>query len=144
MLAWRALCFYLFCFTCVSNSSSVIAILIPFPPPPRTALIMTGYPIALASDLRRSTDWSSPWYPLLKIFAKFKLFPIFTFEHFFSERKCVWNVHYPITGTPALAIMIFDVDLIPISLIAWEGGPTNMTLDWWQSSANSTFSDKNP
>jgi len=48
------------------------------------------------------------------------------------------------TGTPALAMMIFEVDLMPMSRMACDGGPTKMIPDFWQSSANSTFSDKNP
>merc|ERR1719300_589567 len=41
-------------------------------------------------------------------------------------------------------MMIFEVDLIPISLIADDGGPTKMTPSFWHCSANSTFSERNP
>ena len=51
---------------------------------------------------------------------------------------------YPMTGTFASDIIIFEVDLIPISRIALAGGPTKMTPFCAHISANSTFSDKNP
>ena len=38
---------------------------------------------------------------------------------------------YPTTGTLALDMMIFEVDLIPMSRMAVAGGPTNMTPDFW-------------
>jgi hypothetical protein len=50
-----------------SNSSlkclGSLIILIPFPPPPREALRMTGYPILFASWRRNSGSYFSPWYP---------------------------------------------------------------------------------
>ena len=41
-------------------------------------------------------------------------------------------------------VLTFEVDLMPISLIAVEGGPTKMTPVFWQRSANSTFSERKP
>ena len=40
--------------------------------------------------------------------------------------------------------VIFPHLLMPISLIADDGGPINITCSFWQSSANSVFSDRNP
>ena len=40
--------------------------------------------------------------------------------------------------------VMFPHLLMPISLIADDGGPMNITCSFWQSSANSVFSDKNP
>lgn len=51
---------------------------------------------------------------------------------------------YPMTGTFAFDMMIFEVDLMPISRIALGGGPTKIIPDLVHSSANSTFSDKKP
>ena len=86
---------------------------ITLPPPPRTALIMMGYPMRWASALSFSSDWSSPWYPSM-------------------------------IGTPASDMMCFDVLLIPMSLMAEAGGPTNVMFSRSQASANSTFSDRKP
>ncbi len=47
-------------------------------------------------------------------------------------------------GTFASAMMILEVDLMPMSLMAEAGGPTKVTPSFWHSSANSTFSDKKP
>ena len=55
-----------------SNSFSFRTTLIPFPPPPREALIITGYPIFLASDLASSKFLISPSLPgIIGIFAFF-------------------------------------------------------------------------
>ena len=47
-------------------------------------------------------------------------------------------------GTSAADIIRFDVLLIPISLMADEGGPTNITFSVEHRSANSAFSDRKP
>ena len=44
-----------------SNTSVVIAIRMPLPPPPFTAFISTGNPILEASDLRKLGSWLLPW-----------------------------------------------------------------------------------
>ena len=44
-----------------SNTSAVIAIRMPLPPPPFTAFISTGNPILEASDLRKPGSWLLPW-----------------------------------------------------------------------------------
>ena len=44
-----------------SNTSAVIAIRMPLPPPPFTAFISTGNPILEASDLRKLGSWLLPW-----------------------------------------------------------------------------------
>ena len=49
-----------------------------------------------------------------------------------------------IHGTPAAVMIAFDVDLMPMSRMADDGGPTKMTPLSAQASANSVFSDKNP
>ena len=46
-----------------SNSSSLETILIPLPPPPKEALIITGYPILLASILASSIFSIRPSLP---------------------------------------------------------------------------------
>ena len=47
-------------------------------------------------------------------------------------------------GTPAAVIMALEVDLMPMSRIASEGGPTKMTPLSAQASANSVFSERKP
>ena len=47
-------------------------------------------------------------------------------------------------GTLASSMIFFDVDLMPISLMAEAGGPTKMTPDFWHRSENSTFSERKP
>lgn len=54
------------------NSSSFHAILIPFPPPPRTAFIISGKPIFFASIIKVSFVWSSLWYPVLEYGSEVK------------------------------------------------------------------------
>ena len=63
----------------------------------------------------------------------------------FELYKIKYNaLTYPTTGTFASDIIIFEVDLIPMSRIALAGGPTKITPFCAHMSANSTFSDKNP
>ena len=54
-----------------------------------------------------------------------------------SNRTCM-------QGTPAAVIMALEVDLMPMSRIASEGGPTKMTPLSAQASANSVFSERKP
>ena len=51
---------------------------------------------------------------------------------------------YPMTGTLALSMMILEVDLMPMSRMAWAGGPTKTTSFFWHSWANSAFSERKP
>ena len=47
-------------------------------------------------------------------------------------------------GTPAAVMIAFEVDLIPMSRMAEEGGPTKITPLLAQASANSVFSERKP
>ena len=62
-----------------------VTILIPFPPPPETALIRTGYPILSASSASNFSSWFYWWYPgttgtfaLVIIFFDSLLLPMLT------------------------------------------------------------------
>lgn len=45
------------------NSYFLLTILIPFPPPPETALIKTGHPICSACSNKYLASWFYWWYP---------------------------------------------------------------------------------
>lgn len=80
-----------------SKSYFLWTILIPFPPPPETALIKTGYPIFYACYFKYLASWFYSWYP-------------------------------GTTGTLAAVIIFLDSLLLPILVIADDGGPIKITL----------------
>ena len=140
----------------VSNSSGVMAILMPFPPPPRTALIIRGKPIFSASCLNLSSLWSSPWYPWITVIEQllkcsFIIILLLKYSTGYSccrhdVFRCTINKNKQYQTCLSCKCFWYQEDylLIPMSLMADAGGPMNMIPSFEQSSANSTFSDKKP
>lgn len=109
--------------------SSWWTILIPFPPPPMTALIKTGNPIVLAYSIKLMNEEC-----IILI-----LFLILSMVSRYNR-----DLYIYIDDTLAFVMIILDWLLEPISRMASAGGPTNIRSFYAHWSAKSAFSERNP
>ena len=136
------------------NSLPECTILIPLPPPPKSALIITGYlngcgqrikwvwseimgvsyPSVSASSRSRWSDWSSPKYPGTTGTEEALIIDLDSLQ---DQMQPSINIQWYIVN------LYFNL-FIPIFSIAEGGGPTNSTPSSRQSWAKFLFSERNP
>mmetsp|Transcript_75 Transcript_75/g.163 ORF Transcript_75/g.163 Transcript_75/m.163 type:complete len:213 (-) Transcript_75:438-1076(-) len=122
------------CLYLSSTSSMELTILMPLPPPPSDALIMTGKPILSHSFLALSAvltlHSSSSFSPRLPVALSYMALTPSPFQE--------------IQGTPAVCAMMVDPILSPSACMAGPGGPMNLMPCFLSVFGRAGFSDACP